>query len=166
METQFLLPQKSRMKLLEGQNAPFSYPFWGEGVLVLRLFCQRFRVIKQDTGEFKKLFILTIQNTKAIPPSWDVKKSLAVVSLWHQTVGSCSWRHNGHSECTHPWVFLEQADWGILQTDERVEKKRQQSTQYGEKWHRHTQDWWKFLGQLYVVFCPLAQNAIADEFKK
>lgn len=123
METQFPLPPKSRMKLLEGQNAPFSYPFWGEGVLVLRLFCQRFRVIKQDTGEFKKLFILTLQNTKAIPPSWDVKKSLAVVSLWHQTVGSCSWRHNGHSECTHPWVFLEQADWGILQTDERVEKK-------------------------------------------
>lgn len=59
METQFPLPAKSRMKLLEGQNAPFSYPFWGEGVLVLRLFCQRFRVIKQDTGEFKKLFILT-----------------------------------------------------------------------------------------------------------
>ena len=123
METQFPLPPKSRMKLLECQNAPFSYPFWGEGVFVLRLFCQRFRVIKQDTGELKKLFILTLQNIKAIPPSWDVKKSLAVVSLWHQTVGSCSWRHNGHSECTHPWVFLEQADWGILQTDERVEKK-------------------------------------------
>ena len=69
METQFPLPPKSRMKLLEGQNAPFSYPFLGEAVLVLRLFCQRFRVIKQDTGEFKKLFILTLQNTKAIPPS-------------------------------------------------------------------------------------------------
>lgn len=147
METQFPVPPKSRMKLLEGQNAPCSYPFWGEGVLVLRLSCQRFRVIKQDTGEFKKLFILTLQNTKAIPPSWDVKKSLAVVSLWHQTVGSCSWRHNGHSECTHPWVFLEQADWGILQTDERVEK----ATEYTV---------WREMAQTYARLMEISRSVI------
>lgn len=146
METQFLLPQKSRMKLLEGQNAPFSHPFWGEGVLVLRLFCQRFRVIKQDTGEFKNC-LFWHQNTKAIPPSWDVKKSLAVVSLWHQTVGSCSWRHNGHSECTHPWVFLEQADWGILQTDERVEK----ATEYTV---------WREMAQTYARLMEISRSVI------
>lgn len=146
METQFPLPPKSRMKLLEGQNAPFSYPFWGEGVLVLRLFCQRFRVIKQDTGEFKNC-LFWHQNTKAIPPSWDVKKSLAVVSLWHQTVGSCSWRHNGHSECTHPWVFLEQADWGILQTDERVEK----ATEYTV---------WREMAQTYARLMEISRSVI------
>lgn len=146
METQFPLPPKSRMKLLEGQNAQFSYPFWGEGVLVLRLFCQRFRVIKQDTGEFKNC-LFWHQNTKAIPPSWDVKKSLAVVSLWHQTVGSCSWRHNGHSECTHPWVFLEQADWGILQTDERVEK----ATEYTV---------WREMAQTYARLMEISRSVI------